>query len=385
MIFNSLRRHGRRLGTLWAAAMLAGASQGAHALAYGALSNFDVYNDSSNDYYGFEIELQGLHKSAIPTYDNGTGVLQPAVFTNNYHVSLQETGDAVAYSTIIRYEALFDPSTNSFDYATHPFDFANSTPATDGHSCVVAPGCEHFGAGYYGNPTGVKYHWLTQGATPGTLVQGPAVNLVGPIWNVIPAVQGDPNQAPEVEARVEPPEVEPGEPNAGVWVKTFFTEHTAADVVHGNHAANDPDAVAKEMQARLNGLMSGNDAVVPEDAAKVETEWEFYHTGEAPISHSKKAGQDAEQVVRRYEIYAFNMNNSLGLTPDTCTNRKGSKTCDPTANPDLVGNLLGAQMGALNLDLQGDPNPPAPVPVPAALPLLVSALGVLRGLRRREV
>ena len=62
-----------------------------------------------------------------------------------------------------------------------------------------------------------------------------------------------------------------------------------------------------------------------------------------------------------------------------CSHQQGNNPeCDPAAHPELIGNLIGAQMGAINFDLIE----PAPVPLPATLPLLLAASAALGALGR---
>ena len=355
--------------------------------AYGTLSNFDVYNDSPDAYYGFEIELEGLHKSAIPTYLNN-GIETPAVFQvpGGYLPSLEEIIGPTGFSTIIRYSA-FDLAANQV-HITTPFDPTNPR-ATDGHSCVFASGCEHFGAGYYGNPSAVRYQWLLKGAAPGTanLVKGPIVNLGNPVWNYNPAP--NPEVQPQLNVEVDPPEQEnEGDVGPARWVKTFVSKaHKDADVVHDAQHPEDP---GMELQARLDALVSGSDHhdVVPQgqldqdgnEVPEEEFEWELLAPNEASSSHGDAVlADDDVQVARRFEFYDFVANGLATL--ELCSHQQGNQPeCDPEAHPELVGNLLGAQMGAINFDLIE----PAPVPLPATLPLLLAASAALGTLGRRR-
>lgn len=348
--------------------------------AYGALSNFDVYNDTSTDYVGFEIELHGLHKSAIPTY----GVLNtPAVFQipNGYIPSLIEIGDATNFSTILRYSG-YDAS-GTLIHSTKPFDFANQPLATDGHSCVFASGCEHFGMGYYGNPSAIRYQWLLPGATPGEFTPGAIVQLGQPSWNLSPQVNAE--QPREVQVEVERPEQEnENDATPPRWMKVFVDKtHNNDNVIHD---VLDADDAGREMQARLNGLMSGRDDVVPQGRLGVddhgnqieipeqEYEWELLTDNEAPKVRGKVLAADDVQLVRRFEFYDFA--GSVEQLALCSASGKKPDECDPDLNPGLLGNLIGAQMGAINLDLLA-PAEPAPVPLPPGLPMLLSGLAAL--------
>ncbi|MCC6706779.1 MAG: VPLPA-CTERM sorting domain-containing protein [Gammaproteobacteria bacterium] len=361
--------------------------------AYGALSNFDVYNNSSDDYIGFEIELEGIHKSAIPTY----GANIPAVFTipGRLQPSLEEVVTATGFSTILRYSGY--AADGSVDYLVHPF--VPGTPvATDGHSCVFGSGCEHFGMGYFGNPTGVRYQWLLQGAAPGSFVAGPLVQLGNPVWNaILPVGNVEPNpqvQPLEVEVEVDQPEQEnEGAPVPPRWVKVFVDKaHQDGNVVHD---AVDPNDVGREMQARLDALRSGSDDVVPQGKLGVdkdgneieipeqEFEWELLTENEPPKVRGHVLDPNDVQVARRFEFYDFA--GSVEQLALCSASGKKPDECDPDLHPELVGNLIGAQMGALNFDLIGQVGEaPAPVPLPPGLPALVSGLVALGMFARRR-
>ena len=358
------------------------------ATAYGALSNFDVYNDSGSHYVGFEIELHGLHKSAIPTYgvDNTPAVFQ---ISGGYIPSVFEIGDATNFSTILRYSG-YDAG-GTLIHSTAPFDFASQQVATDGHSCVFASGCEHFGMGYYGNPSSIRYQWLLPGAAPGEFTPGAIVQLGDPVWNVRPPANPEAQQV-EVEVEVHRPEQEnENEAAPPRWVKVFIDKaHKNGDVIHD---ALDPNDAGREMQARLNGLMSGRDDVVPQghlgvdkDGNEIEVpeneyEWELLTDNEPPKVRGKVMAADELQLVRRFEFYDFA--GSVEQLALCSASGKKPDECDPNVNPDLVGHLIGAQMGALNLDLLA-PVEPAPVPLPPGLPAMLSGLVALALIGRRR-
>lgn len=383
----------KRQIALAVAGLLAGfVTANAHAVtvptttAYGALSNFDVYNASTDTYYGFEIELVGMHKSAIPTY--GTPAT-PAVFQvpSGYVPELIETGDATNFSTILRYNGL--NADGSVIHSTSPFDF-NNPVATTGHACVFASGCEHFGMGYYGNPTAIHYQWLVRGTNGQLYAPGPSVQLGQAVWNVVPPA--DPQvQAPEVQVEVERPEVEDPADAAPRWVKVFVDKaHKNADVLHD---AVDPNDAGREMQARLNGLMSGRDDVVPQgklvddgkggvkEVPEKNYEWELLHDGEQPKVRAHGMAVDDVELARRFEFYQF-----TGSLADAAQCSGAGKArpdfCDPDKNNQFLGALVGAQMAAVNLDIV-QPQA-APVPLPATLPALASACAALFAARRRR-
>ncbi len=381
MRLSIIRRSGA-MGVAIAFALAGGSAMAA--TAYGTLSNFDVYNDSTEHYHGFEIELEGIHKNSIPTY-NLNGEIIPVVFRmpNGYLPSLFEIDNGTTFSTVIRYSGV-DTSGTIF-HSTAPFNYGSQQVATNGHSCLGISGCEHFGAGYYGNPTAVRYQWLKQDPNnAANLIAGPVVNLGNPVWNYVPPVAE--NQQPQVEVlEIDEPEQENENEDAPArWVKILVHKgHNANNVVHGA----DPNDPGLELQARLDALNSGHDDVVPqndEDENGVEREVEWKLLSPLEQQQDPKAldiSNNDVQVAQRYEFYEFVEDLVIGASLANCSHQQGSKEeCDPESHPQLVGRLIGAQMAALNLDFVA----PAPVPVPGALPLLFSAAAALGVIGRRR-
>jgi len=331
---------------------------------YGTLSNFDVFNDStSNTYYGFEIELEGLDPSAIANY-NG----QYYTFSNWHYGSGQVSGGNGI--TSIRY---FDGGVHS----TVPYTTAITN--TGGHSCITIAGCEHFGLALNQNPTASRYYWLDQNGNRST-----PVNLIGaPIVNVVQPQPAPNNPAPVVQFVVEAPEAPEAEPNQhfsdAVWVKVMKTE---LDLEH---------------KADLNDLMADNpDQIADEnDPNAVEVEWKLMQrdlrlAADDPKnlldSGEQEAGADAEQVLRTYQYFAFIGSYDPESHEASCVeigSCEDDLANDP-ANIELyVGRLLGQQMIAANLD--GPIVFPAQVPVPGAVWLFGTALlGWLRAITKRS-
>lgn len=332
---------------------------------YGTLSNFDVFNDSStNHYYGFEIELEGVDLSSIPSYNGSYYTF------HNWHYG---AGDISSLNgkTVIRY---FDETGVG---STAPY----TTPITrtDGHSCINTPGCEHFGLALNLQPTASRYYWLGQDGSRST-----QVNLIGlPVINVVPApapplggVQG----APQVQFVMEAPE-EPEVHDSkqkfsdAVWVKVMKTE---LDLEH---------------MADLDDLMADNpDKIADEAQDGVEVEWKLLQRrfgNENAVNNKldsgeQAAGANAEQVLRTYQFYAFTGEYSEEHEA-TCL---GVGTCeddlqeDPTNIDNFVGRLIGQQMVAANLN--GPIVFPAEVPVPSAVWLFGSALIGFASISRRK-
>jgi hypothetical protein len=155
-----------------AIAMLAlGAHAASASTAYGDLNNFDVVNDTGQECHGFEIEIEDVRSTDITyTYD-----------WNHYGAPKirEDLSDPAHPKVFVRYESAKNPDGSWVAYTAMPA--APLTP-TDGHSCTnpaVNDGCEHFGVGYYGAPTAIRYNWLIDDGA-GNLALGPAVAVATP-------------------------------------------------------------------------------------------------------------------------------------------------------------------------------------------------------------
>lgn len=306
---------------------------GAHASpAYGSLNNFDVVNDSNHKCYGFEIELDDVHSTDITyTYDyNHYGA--PKITEDN--------SDPAHPKVFVRYESKLNPD-GTFASFTNPQDPLHPLAPTDGHAFTdpsVNLGGEHFGVGFYGNPTLVKYNWLEEDpGNPGRLIHGPAVNVATPQFNYIQPAPGQ--VAAVVQAAIEPPEPPepvPGQFGVPVWVKIYKTVQPS-----GHHI-------------KLEELMT-DDPKKPNDAhwagdeqPETEIEWKVFQKRPAdnPGTNEKIEAEDSlpngdEMVTRRYEFYAYvgEVNPEDGEAK--CSN---IKKC-----PDAVGGYIGAQMAGFDV------------------------------------
>ncbi|QOY87706.1 InlB B-repeat-containing protein [Paludibaculum fermentans] len=287
---------------------------------FGALSNFDVLNDTKEPAYGFEIELHGVSSVGGTFNWNRFGAANIVPFQGGVYV---------------RYLSGYDPATKQYLTATPAaVDF---TP-TNGHQCVLGTlnyqtsGCEHFGVWTYQNPTATYYYWLVADpANPGTLKRyGSPVSIPAPVWTVIqPAKPADPVQvAADIVAPIQP--VAAFQYGDAQWMKVYKTEH--------------------KRKVGLDELVTDN-AVVPEDPAQVETSW---YLVQAKIGGKGKRNQKRNQgalgggsqaVVRRYEFYKF------AGTYDAITHEAicADALCNVPADAE-VGNYIGAQMAAADLD-----------------------------------
>jgi hypothetical protein len=142
---NQLLRAGLCVGLLLLNSHRADAS-----IAYGTINNFDTVNDTSNVCHGFEIELDDCGSADI-TY----------CYSYNHYGTPDIRQDTVSVpghtNCFVRYAAIYSNGVWSA-YTAIP---TGPIAPTLGHS-FTNPGLnfggEHFGVGYYGNPTAVKYN-----------------------------------------------------------------------------------------------------------------------------------------------------------------------------------------------------------------------------------
>ncbi|MFT3743298.1 MAG: hypothetical protein QM785_03285 [Pyrinomonadaceae bacterium] len=285
----------------------------------GALGNFDVVNHSGHHSHGFEVELEGVHAINVP-----------------YTFSYQRYGSPhmtdTATGVKIRWESPY--ANGAFTATTVPYAGSGQF----GGSCYMgsatydSAGCEHFGVSLNANPTAQRYRWLIEdAANPGTLIPvDPPVALPAPYYFVTPPVQE--GEAPQLEAEFEAPEPaeNPEVYGDAQWVKVFKRE--------------------LNREATLDELLTGN-AIVPQNAAEVEVEWEIVQdepaTGGNGRGRHRNGGAlkfDTRAVVRRYETYAF----TGTYDPITHEALCADLVC-ATPAADELGDFIGAQMAAANV------------------------------------
>jgi hypothetical protein len=228
----------------------------------GTMSNFDVFNDTSTDAYGAEIELEGISSSDVTN-------TFPSHFDQR---SIEDYSDGVHAGTRIRFSGYnFDPS---------GFLAPTVGQNTNGHFCVNVVGCEHFGFAVRNQPTATRYYWLDQnlsriGADPLAIPQ--------PTWSYQPPANA--GQPAVLAAQVEVPE--PAEQHQqrpdSIWMKVYKTE--------------------LERPVSLDELVS-NGGVAPEDEAETETEWELLEGGKADAAEAD-VGEQGRAVLRRYEYFKY--------------------------------------------------------------------------------
>jgi hypothetical protein len=311
---------------------------------YGTLSNFDVFNDTGQECHGFEIELDGVSSADISF-----------TFGSPY----QRYGNPMlvdfAGGVYVRYESPYDSANQVFTQAT-PMAPSVIAP-TDGHACwtggsanYLTSGCEHFGLGVNGNPTNTAYRWLVADPNnPGALQpSGTKVSIPAPVWNVAPQPAGG-NPVVRAVLPAEPPEVNQQYGDA-MWVKVFVTE--SPEPVELHHLVTD-------------------DPVVPQEQSETEVEWTILQAGpEGKKGHNELAGEGQvgagnKSVTRRYEFYEYTGAYDPENHEVLCGSDKG---CDMPLDSE-IGNYIGAQMAAVNLEPLELPTPtPTPMETPTPTP-----------------
>src|ERR1043166_7520240 len=317
-------------------------------IAYGTINNFDTVNDTSNVCHGFEIELDDCRSQDITycySYNHyGTPNIREDTFSAPGHTNC-----------FVRYAAVYTNGVWSA-YTAIP---TGPIPPTAGHS-FINPGTnfggEHFGVGYYGSPTAIKYNWLLDDGT-GQLVHGPAVLVSTPVFAYYPPVVG---VAAQVQAEVQPPapEVQPIEGfGPASWVKSIKTVAHTNRVVELRNLVSDDPAFPDDKSWR-NG-----------ETSEVESEFDLLqqefgssggHHGGGGGGGSLSVTNAAEDlavgdeiITRRYEFYSY-----VGPTDPTTHEALATKVgpdgihgINLYSNTVVVGDYLGAQMSAFKNEL----------------------------------
>jgi len=283
----------RLLGLVSSAFLLALSPWAQASTAYGTLNNFDCVNDTGVEAHGFEIELDDIQSRDITyTYDY-----------NHYGIPkiTQDNTDPLHPKVFIRYAGTRRPDGTWTAYTAIP---SGPIAPTQGHQFTdpsINFGGEHFGAGYYGAPSAVKYNWLIDDGT-GNLVHGLPVYVSTPTFAYYPPAPAQP--IPQVQAVIVPPPP-PAPPvlqfGQATWVKDIKTStHNAQKVELVD--LRDPDPANPGGKDWANG-----------EPTEVETEWrilqtEFANAGN-PKGELKGLPEDLpggdEVITRRYEFYKY--------------------------------------------------------------------------------
>lgn len=344
--------------------------------AYGTVNNFDVVNDTSNLCHGFEIELDDLHSTDITyTYDYNHYGVPKITEGQSYDASLGVWHTNV----LVDYRAVWT-NTGWSAYTAVP---SSNIPPTMGHQFTnpnINFGGEHFGVGYFKNPSKVTYYWMADGGTH-TLLRSGQVYVSTPVFNYSPALVVAQQQVqPAAAQAVIPAPILPMNyvcPNPefsdAVWCKVITTTSQTNSPMSVNDLMT-PDTNQPAAKDWRNGLTSSN-------SVQVETEWQllqidylssdFNPTNGLGGNNAKLAGNNHgltnsdDVVTYRYEYYAYagpyadwDTHEALCQMPGadgihgTGNYVDGNNISHNLANMVVVGKFLGAQMSA------GDAAPP---------------------------
>ena len=311
----------------------------------GDLNNFDTLNDTGQVCYGFEIEIDDVISTDITyTFD-----------WNHYGAPKirQDNTDPAHPKVFVRYESTKDGSGNwgANGSLTNPAIPTITPPA--GHTCTdpsVNEGCEHFGVGYYGTPTAIKYNWLIDAGAGNLVYFGSPVAVAAPKFvYTAPPAPGQPGA--HVVAAIPAPVVpipagkQFGEPS---WVKVIkTTTHNTNPVALRDLVSDDADN---------DGLADWQN----KEPDQVETEWWLLQANSGPNANPAKAelkgaaddmGDGSETVTRRYEFYRY------GAALDTFDGENGEAMCsevNPTTDPTDANYLHGVGENVAVTDADGN-------------------------------
>ena len=260
---------------------------------WGSINNFDAVNDTGDLCHGFDIEIEGIHSRDISyTYDwNHYGV--PRITEDNSNPLLPKV--------LVRYAS---PKNADGTWAAFTAVPAGPISPTDGHQFTdptVNFGGEHFGVGFFGAPSAVKYSWLKDDGA-GNLIFAGAVNIATPTFNYYPPAPLVPAQV--VAAIVPPPPPEPAvlEFGPASWVKETKTQtHNANKVELRDLVSDDPnDPNDRNWQ---NG-----------EPDEVEVEWRILQTqfsapdggANGELAGAPEELPDGDEIItRRYDFYKY--------------------------------------------------------------------------------
>ena len=288
----------------------------AGASGYGSLNNFDAVNDNGVPCHGFEIEIEDIHSKDITyTYDwNHYGA--PKISEDN--------SNPLHPRVVIRYQSAKNPDGSWAAYTAVP---AGPIAPTDGHQFTnpaVNFGGEHFGVGFYGAPTTVRYFWLIDDGL-GNLVHGTTVNIGTPTFTYYPPVNAVPAQVQAAIQPPDPPEVPVLEFGDPMWMKVIRTEtHNNNKVELADLVADDPDD-PDDVNWR-NG-----------EPDEIEVEWQLLQTEFNAVDGGPNGEQigapeelpDGDEIItRRYEFFKY-----VGPIDE----ETGEAKCDSVGPDDLHG------------------------------------------------
>jgi hypothetical protein len=151
--------------TLALAAALAALAAPARATIYGTMSNFDVFNDTPQDSYGAELELEGVHSADV--YNT---------YPSHYdHRTVTEYSDGVNFGTRVTF--------TGYNFTSAGYIPPTPGQSTNGHMCVNTQGCEHFGFAVSTQPSATRYFWLD---SAGQRIGTTPLAVPTPTWTYYP-------------------------------------------------------------------------------------------------------------------------------------------------------------------------------------------------------
>jgi hypothetical protein len=319
---------------LWGALSLAALcvpvpAQAQTATIYGALSNFDVVNNTGDRVYGFEVEIEGVEmEHVLATFKlqrYGAPAVVPYVSATWPHPP----------GVRIQWTSQYDFVTQQFLQATaaHAPDTAFAGSCYQWHPATYdAAGCEHFGVGLSVNPSKITSRWMV--ADPATLgglaPQDPPMAVAAPSYSVLPGAQAGLPPALVVNVRAPLPARAFTEFGDAQWMKVFVTQ--------------------LPREVTLDELLADN-ALVPQDAAQLEADWDILQTEPAGSGGTRGLKQNqgnldpaTRSVVRRIELYKFTGAYDPVTHEATCAD----VLCKAPAAGE-VGDFISAQMTAANV------------------------------------
>ncbi len=306
------------------AAIFAGAGTSAVAIGIqGTMSNFDVFNETSTNVYGAEIDLEGVHSSEVSrTY--------PSHFNS---MTATEYTIGSTYGTHLTFKGYnFDPS---------GYMIPRVGQTTNGHFAVNLPGCEHFGFSVVKQPTNTRFFWLGQGyAQIGTT----PLSIPNASWTYVPPAGGQ--GAMQAVVAPPPPEVPEAMLPDSLWMKVYVTE--------------------LDRQVGLDELISGPGSIVPQDVP--ETEWSLLEGG-VPEMAEVSIADSTQAVIRRYEYFKYV--GAYDPTDHAPLSNWDHISLPPTNE---MGQFIAANMVAANLEA---------VPEPSSILALLTGVAGLVTLSRR--
>ncbi|HZP84197.1 MAG TPA: putative Ig domain-containing protein [Chthonomonadaceae bacterium] len=318
--------------------VLALARPAAASIAYGSINNFDTVNDTGVECHGFEIEIDDIHSKDITyTYDwNHYGT--PKITEDN--------SDPLHPKVFVRYESAKNPDGTWAAYTAIP---SGPISPTDGHQFTnpsVNFGGEHFGVGFYGVASAVKYSWLKDDGA-GNLVFAGAVNISTPTFTYYPPAPAAPAQVQAVIVPPPPPELPVLEFGPASWVKVTVTQS------HNNHKVEPRDLVSDDPDDPNDRNWKNGE---PDE---VEVEWQLLQTdfnagdggknGEQ-VGAAEELPEGDEIITRRYDFYKYvgPIDPETGEALAEDVGPDGIHGVGDYADVVVVGDYIGAQMAGFD-------------------------------------